>query len=1237
MLLAVLATLALAVYVLVAEPAGLRFIARELPHVTSAIAIGDVSGRLIDDAELRALRIGTAPGSITTIQRLHLRWAPRALLHGEFHVLALDIEGLRVVPGTQPSPPSTTPLQLPSRLPLDVRVDIARLRGLRVDGASPFVLDGAELVARWIGDVLTIERLDSALPQTGPLHLVGEARLSAQRIDFAKLQLSGPGIVELQGPFGIGEAESRLHVEWSAWKLPLQAEQPQIEDLHGSADFSGKLSDYALKLAADARSGKLPLHLQLDGHGSTQRFDIAELLLKTREGSARAQGAIGWAPQLVAELKLALDKLDPAAFAPSWNGQLNGELNLHTLSGTVAKAGDPPRIGYQLVLRDSQLRGYPLTLDAQGSADASSAVIEHAQLGAAQGRLEIEGKAAWSPVLRLDAEARLAQLNPGVFAPRWNGRLNGRVAVHSEDRAAGEAPALNFDAQIDKSTLRDYPLSLDARGTATPQPDGMQLRVEALKLASAATTLTASGQLSPPFDAKAQLRSPDLAQLYPGASGKLDLDLQLQGSAEQPHLIAHGNGSRLRYGAQTVATLKLDADLDPLQPSQLRLTLADANAGLRIAQAALSVDGTLAYHHVDLKADTERGKASLQLQGGYDRQRGEWGGQLAQLSVAPDKLPSWTLTKPAGLLLGAQRLSLERSCLAGDGGQACFDVIRAVLQPGIRTRWQLDAVQLAPFKALLSRSAELAGRLDGDGELYWVDGDVGAASANLRLGEGRYAQPGLPAFEFQPSTLTLEQQAQRLHAVLALRTAQGTIDADLAAAEAAQFAARPLSGTVRVRIPDLAFAALFTREVAALKGHIDGDLRLAGTAAAPRLEGRMQLADASARLVTPGIELTQLNVSLSGNGDGPLAIDGSVMSGGGRLQLGGSVDPTRVPLRLDLKLAGEHFLALSSVDARVFVSPDLQLRSDDTGMHLDGKLVVPEADITPQGFGGGGQSVSADEVIVGQEQPPQKEATKFFATLQLVLGEAVRIKGFGLTTRMTGAVTLNQSPQHATSALGELRLVDGRYKAYGQDLSIETGRLIFDGGPVTQPAVDIGAYRRPSQDIRVGVRVRGTLDKPQLSLDSQPSMAREQQLSWLLFGRPLDQNSTADRSALSSAAVSLGLSGGGLLAERIGKGVGLDDIKLGTPGGSGDSITGDASSIAGSQAARGAGTGSTSSAALTLGKYLTPKLYVSYGVSLFQPGQTFRMLYDLGHGFKLQSESGVANGGDVIYSFERGH
>ena len=59
-------------------------------------------------------------------------------------------------------------------------------------------------------------------------------------------------------------------------------------------------------------------------------------------------------------------------------------------------------------------------------------------------------------------------------------------------------------------------------------------------------------------------------------------------------------------------------------------------------------------------------------------------------------------------------------------------------------------------------------------------------------------------------------------------------------------------------------------------------------------------------------------------------------------------------------------------------------------------------------------------------------------------------------------------------------------------------------------------------------------------------------------------------------------------------------------------------------------------ARLTIGKYLSPRLFLSYGVGLFQPGHFWRLQYDLSRRFKLQGESGLNQGGDLLYTIETG-
>ena len=60
-------------------------------------------------------------------------------------------------------------------------------------------------------------------------------------------------------------------------------------------------------------------------------------------------------------------------------------------------------------------------------------------------------------------------------------------------------------------------------------------------------------------------------------------------------------------------------------------------------------------------------------------------------------------------------------------------------------------------------------------------------------------------------------------------------------------------------------------------------------------------------------------------------------------------------------------------------------------------------------------------------------------------------------------------------------------------------------------------------------------------------------------------------------------------------------------------------------------------AALVIGKYLTPELYISYGIGLFEPLSTVRMRYSLTERWHLETQStGTESGGDIIYAIERG-
>jgi translocation and assembly module TamB len=124
-------------------------------------------------------------------------------------------------------------------------------------------------------------------------------------------------------------------------------------------------------------------------------------------------------------------------------------------------------------------------------------------------------------------------------------------------------------------------------------------------------------------------------------------------------------------------------------------------------------------------------------------------------------------------------------------------------------------------------------------------------------------------------------------------------------------------------------------------------------------------------------------------------------------------------------------------------------------------------------------------------------------------------------------------------------------------------------------------------------------------------MPQAEQLSYLLLGRPLNDASAEDGQVLASAARSLGLRGGRWLASRIGSTFGLEEARIDTEGG-------------------------FEEASLVLGKFLSPRLYVSYGVGLFDEANTLLVRYLLSKKLTLEAATGENNRADVLYVIETG-
>lgn len=847
-----------------------------------------------------------------------------------------------------------------------------------------------------------------------------------------------------------------------------------------------------------------------------------------------------------------------------------------------------------------------MKLNANGRGSLDGLRLNALHVAALDGTLDAKAVLDWSKGLRIDGEARVAGVHPEKFDPALPGVINGQVRAQTTIRDG--VPDLRFSATLSDSKLRGYPLVLDARGRYA----GDTLSFEALRAQSGRVQVSGSGQVLPSLDAQAQIDAADLRDAWPGLSGRLKADLQARGPLRRPHVRGTVDADQLAYQQQySLTQLRLRADLDPAAMLDAELQLRGLDAGSEIDDAKLVIKGPIDAHRIDLKLSGDSGTAELAARGALTLEPLGWRGELADGRLAPKQLAPWTLHAPAAVQLG-ETMTLAPMCWQAGKAQACA----ALKNEGTRRRVELALSDFALdyLQPFLPPGAQLTATMQATASAEFGASGLSDLHADITTTAGRWQLGGQTPIELAPAHIAIDDDAQGTLIDAALPFAKGELALQARLAPGPVFMTRALSGNLRADIPDLSWLPQFSLEVADSAGHISGTLQLSGSLQTPRAQGRVALSDGKLRLITPGITLSAIGIRVDAAGGEPLRVDGEATSDRGQIRLNGTVDPWRTPLALDLRVKGEDFQAVNLSDARAWVSPDLQLRLADDRLRVTGTVEVPRADITPKSIGDGSVPVSSDEVMVGKDLGAQRQRDLHTeADITLKLGEKVHFEGFGLKSDLAGSVQALETPGLPTRARGEIRLIDGQYKAYGQDLTIETGRLIFNSGPVSTPALEIRATRKPTDDITVGLYVRGTLKEPEFKVFSTPPMPQEQQLGWLILGRPIrDSSSTDDKAQVGNAATSLGLAGGEWLAGRLGSKIGIDEVSVGAKPGE-----------------------PTEQAMFTVGKYLSPKLFIAYGVGLFQPGHTFRMQYDLGRGFKVRTETGVESGGDVLYSIER--
>lgn len=1226
-----------------------------------AFEAAEVEGNLLGPIQLKRVRIDTATLQVA-IDTLRLDWELPALLGRRLEVAELSADGVTVrqLPGppVEPPPPDDdATLQMPG--PFELPIDLA-LRELRISDltyyagpqAEPQVLHKLQVDLDTAGPRVLLDTLELVHPQgtlTGrgwlettsdwPLALVLQADVRPP--GYAPLRtalvvdgsLAGLRVRQAaQAPYNVGlTAHAESLFETPAWTAALRLDDLQLArlsetlpayDATGSieANGTGATASAAIALAItgpDAFASTLDLQVR----GDPAQVRIESLRVDGTPGTLTGEGIValaGAAPDLDVQLdwqKLGWPGVDWSS--PTGQATLSGTLN--AWQAKLDARIDNPR---------QQAASGRVELVATG--DLEQARLESLRAELLDGLIEGRGDIGWSEGVRWDVTLAARSIDPGIAVPDYPGAVDLSLASRGQS-----APVLQAEATLTElgGRLRGQPLA----GQASVRAEGTQVTVEALDLRLGDNRVQASGRVdtgTQTLDVQLELAARRLAQIAPALAGSLTGPLSARGAFRQPRVEADLAGQGLQAGPARIDSLRLAGIFQPDVQQRSDLTLTAE--GILVQEQSfdrlrLAIDGPLAAHRLSLDVQGEPLTASLEARGAAALEVPGWRGELRALSLELPDQPALALVAPARLAVAASGAEVDSLCLRQpDGARLCADGNwraegdwSAVLR--------LSDLDLAAYAALLPETLDLAGSVDLEAQLAGrgsqVTGELTGGSPRLRLAHRDEATIDPTAELLVVDDLAIEASlaATGAQVRLAARLNEtGRLDFGLQlpqfAGEFENLGTTPLEAALQLQLDDLAWLPTLVPQLADVRGEVDLDLGLSGSLERPVLAGSAVLENAALEVPEIGLALSELELIARAAPDNRLTWALTAVSGG-VLRSDGNLRYVDGELAVEGTLRGNEFQATDLAEARVWLSPDMTFAYAGDAVRVGGELVIPRAEIDPTAGRGddeaeaedGPQVVtpSADQVILTPEGevPAETAAVPVDLALRLrvIMGEEVSFSGYGLDAQIGGSVLLTDGPTDLPLASGELS-VDGKYRAYGQRLTIERGNILFPGGEITEPGVDLRAVKS-LPDVTVGVQATGPVQTPDLRLFSDPPMSQSDQLSYLLFGRPLNQSASGEGQALSRAATALGLAGGERLAQNLGGRVGLDDIRIDSDG-------------------------AVDQSELIVGRYLSPRLYVSYGIGVFNAISTLRTRYELSRRWTLNTETGVESAADLLYTLE---
>ena len=986
----------------------------------------------------------------------------------------------------------------------------------------------------------------------------------------------------------------------------------------------------------------LPLaSLKANATLDAQRQRLDSLVVDLR-GGARLEGSGEFRADGNGELTVQARGLDlhalHAAVRPT---KLNGPLK-------VALAGDTQQVTLKL-------DGPPFAIHADASITPQEITLRSAHLEAGPAKLDASGTLGRDEHAAYSIKGSLADFNPAAFLstvqprPAPSSRRKGAAPakpatipeadINMRFTASGKLkPELQADMRFDirDSSYDKLPMS----GSGTLRLAGRQVNDSDITLSVAGNRVMVKGGFGAPGKQLAfSIEAPAIDRLGFGLAGVLNAKGQLAGTLERPLVQADIQGERLVFGDYRVARISSKADVRGIPGSdpQAQVKLALQAQGVRAADLQLDevrgdIDGTYASHTANLQANGKFNGEVLALTlaaAGKLQQLPEglaWDGTLRTLENRG--VPRLQMQQPLAVHYAPGELTLGATRLVVEKAQVNLDSLDYRDNGAIRSQGTITALDVGHLLALYKRiaRAELPVETDLVLDAGW-NFTLGETASGFFQVERKRGDVSLPV---GGRTTQLDLKQLRLRGDFAGQALQ--IDAALATARLGNLDAKGRLGLqqsgprlmpgpdssldmrIAAALPQLGNLGSLTGPRIALGGKLAANVTVAGTVATPVVSGEIAGDQLALTLYDQGVRLRDgvARIRLANN---VAELRELVFKGGdGTLRVSGRLPLDEASRDITATIVADKLQLLADPSAQLTLSGQAKVANVGRQLQVTGKFSVdrglfdlpeksaPKLDDDVVVYRNGAKPATADVRASAAEKPASPYAPK--VDVQVDLGENFRFRGSGADLRLAGTLTIRTGPNEPLQALGTINIAEGKYEAFGAVLNIERGVLNFTG-PLTNPNVNILAMRR-NQEVAAGVQVTGTVQLPRVQLVSDPNVAEEEKLSWLVFGHGGSGSTGGAQAAARGAATGLLNKLGG---EKVAKRLGLDELSFGS-----------------------SKTGLGSEQVVNLGKNITERLAIGYEQSLAGATSVLKLTYQLSRAWSVVLRGGQVAGLDLSYS-----